>query len=526
MLKSGALFHKKQDPGASFGEVSIWQTSLMDARRVRASVGQKVILAIIILCGIIIAKDVIFMEKFIDREQEMETLQSEYERRGSSLVVLYGRRRAGKTTLISEFIRDKNALFFLASEESETQNRNAFREKAADFIDSTLLHEASVSSWDAIFKAIMEHSFDRKPVIVIDEFQYIGKSNPAFPSVFQRIWEEQLKNRPVMVILCGSLISMMESQTLAYNSPLYGRRTAQIRLGQIPFRYYGEFFPNRSRKELIEMYAVTGGVPKYIEVFSESRDIYRAIQRNVLNRSGYLYDEPHFLIQQEVSEIGSYFSVIRVIAAGNHKLAASSSALEVIATSLTKYLKTLIDLDILEREVPITEDNPKKSKRGLYRIRDNYIRFWFTFIYPNMSFIESGNARIVLDKIRRGLVTSHTAFVYEDVCREKMWDLNANDAWPFHFSRIGRYWDANTEIDIAALDPEGKNLILGECKYWQEPVGVNILCELEQKAEYVSWNKDHRRIWFVLFSMGGFTDELKQLAKDRSDLLLIDDSEM
>ena len=142
-----------------------------------------------------------------------------------------------------------------------------------------------------------------------------------------------------------------------------------------------------------------------------------------------------------------------------------------------------------------------------------------------MSFIESGNSGIVLDKIRRSLVTSHTAFVYEDVCREKMWDLNADDAWPFHFSRIGRYWDADTEIDIAALDPEGRNLILGECKYWQEPVGANVLRELEQKAEHVSWNQNYRQTWFVLFSMYGFTDELKQLAEARSDLLLVDDRE-
>ena len=465
----------------------------------------------------------ITLEKFIDREQELETLQDEYERRGSSLVILYGRRRAGKTTLITEFIRDKNALFFLASEESEAQNRSAFKEKAADFIDSALLREAGVSNWDTIFAAIMEHSFDSKPVIVIDEFQYIGKSNPAFPSVFQRIWEEQLKNKSVMVILCGSLISMMESQALSYNSPLYGRRTAQIRLGQIPFRYYGEFFPGRSRKELIEMYAITGGVPKYIEVFSESKDIYRAIQKNVLNRSGYLYDEPHFLLQQEVSEIGSYFSVIKAIAAGNHKLAAISSALEVKATSLTKYLKTLIDLDILEREVPVTEEKPEKSKRGLYRIKDNYLRFWFAFVYPNMSFIESGNSRIVLEKIRKGLVTSHTAFVYEDVCREKMWDLNAEGAWPFHFSRIGRTWDGDMEIDIAALDPEGGNLILGECKYWQEPVGLNILRDLEKKAESVSWEKHRRHVWYVLFSTGGFTGELQQLAASRADVLLVDD---
>ena len=460
------------------------------------------------------------MEKFVDREEEMMTLQSEYERPGSSLVILYGRRRVGKTALISEFIKGKNALFFLASEESEAQNRTAFKEKAADFTGNELLRQFDAKSWDILFQTIMQTPFQEKPIIVIDEFQYIGKSNPAFPSIFQRIWEEQLKDRSVMVILCGSLISMMESQTLSYSSPLYGRRTAQIRLKQIPFRYYHEFFPDKSPRELVEYYSVTGGVPKYIELFSESDDIYHAIQKNILNRSGYLYDEPHFLLQQEVSEIGNYFSVIRAIAAGNSKLSAISTVLEVKSTSLTKYLKTLIDLDILEREVPVTEENPEKSKKGLYKIKNNYLRFWFAFIYPNMSFIESGNSAIVLDKIRKSMVSGHTAFVYEDVCREQMWKLNANGAWPFHFSKLGRWWDSRNEIDIAAIDPDGSNLILGECKFWQEPVGSNILYALEQKAATVEWRKDRRHTWLILFSAAGFTDELKEIAKSRSDLIL------
>ena len=465
------------------------------------------------------------MKRFIDREEELATLQAEYAREGSSLLILYGRRRTGKTTLISEFIRDKNALFFLASEESEVQNRNAFKDKAAEFLDSNLLRSANVSSWDAVFAALMEREYDSKPVIVIDEFQYIGRSNPAFPSMFQRIWEEQLKERSVMVILCGSLISMMESQTLSYDSPLYGRRTAQIRLGQIPFRYYGEFFGGKSRRELIERYAVTGGIPKYIEMFSDGQTLREAIWQSVLNRSGYLYDEPQFLLRQEVSEIGSYFSIIRAIAAGNHRLTAIASVLEVKTTNLTKYLRTLIDLDILEREVPVTEENPEKSKRGLYKIKDNYLRFWFAFVYPNRSLIESGHSQIVLDKIEKALVTGHIAFVYEDVCREKMWELNARDAWPFHFARVGRFWDGDTEIDIAALDPEGKNLILGECKYWQTPVGLNVLRELEQKTGAVPWEKARRRVWYVLFSTGGFTEELRELAALREDVLLVDDSD-
>lgn len=465
------------------------------------------------------------MKQFIDRELEMETLQNEYERDGSALVVLYGRRRVGKTTLISEFIKDKKALFFLASEEAESQNRNAFKEKAAEFIDSDLLRSADIKSWDVLFKAIMDTPFEIKPVIVLDEFQYLGKANPAFPSIFQRIWEEILKDKSVMVILCGSLISMMESQTLAYGSPLYGRRTAQIRLKQIPFGYYHKFFPNKSRKELIEIYAVTGGVPKYIELFSDSKDIYSAIQKCVLNRSGYLYDEPHFLLQQEVSEVGSYFSIIKAIAAGNSKLSAISSVLEIKSTSLTKYLKTLIDLDILEREVPITEENPEKSKKGLYKIKDNYLRFWFAFVYPNMSFIESGHSRIVMNKIRNSLVKNHIAFVYEDVCKERMWDLNVEGAWPFNFTKIGRYWDSKDEIDIVALDPEGKNLILGECKYWAEPVGVSVLRDLEAKTDSVAWERNKRKVWYVLFSASGFTDELKALAESREDLLLCDEQD-
>ncbi|MDO4280676.1 MAG: ATP-binding protein [Peptococcaceae bacterium] len=460
------------------------------------------------------------MEKFIDRTDEMATLQHEYERKGSALVILYGRRRVGKTTLISEFIKDKKALFFLASEESESQNRMAFKDKAAEFIDSDLLRHADVKDWDTIFKAILDARFDSKPVIVLDEFQYIGKSNAAFPSIFQRIWEETLKDKEVMVILCGSLISMMKSQTLDYSSPLYGRRTAQIRLKQIPFRYYDEFFPDKAHRELIDLYAITGGVPKYIELFAEDTDLYTAIQHNILNTSSYLYDEPEFLLQQEVSEVGTYFSVIKAIAAGHSKLSAIATALEIKQTNLTKYLKILIDLDILEREVPVTVDHPEKSKMGLYKIKDNYLRFWFAFVYPNRSYIESGNSTIVMDKIRQNLIDHHIAYVYEDVCREKMWTLNAEGKWPFSFAKVGRWWDKNNEIDIVALDPESNNLILGECKYWQNEVGTSVLRDLEAKTAHVKWQNDNRRTWYILFSISGFTGELKAIAENRSDVML------
>lgn len=461
------------------------------------------------------------MTRFVDREKELAFLEQEYRREGSSLVILYGRRRVGKTALAARFMAGKPALYFLMTEENESQNRAAFKNAVAQFCGSELLKSAEIGSWEPAFRVLCEAAPGQKLLLILDEFQYLGRSNPAFPSVFQKIWDTFLKQQNIMVILCGSLISMMESQTLNYSSPLYGRRTGQIRLRQIPFSSYHEFFPGRSRRELIAYYAVTGGVPKYIELFCDSSDLFTAIGNNVLSRSSFLYDEPNFLLQHEVSEVGSYFSILRTIAAGNQKLAKIAGTLGVKQTGITKYLKTLIDLDLLERQVPITEEQPEKSKRGLYRIRDNFMRFWFGFLYPNRSFIESGNEQIVMERIREHLADNQIAFVYEDVCLEELWRLNAQGLWDFTFDRAGRWWNGNTEIDLVAYDSRGCGIIFCECKYWKGPVGVNVLTALREKAKAVEWNRENRREQFVIFSIGGFTEELKALAGQRDDIRLL-----
>lgn len=467
------------------------------------------------------------MGSFINREEELGFLEKEYNREGSSLVVLYGRRRVGKTALAAEFAKEKDMVYFLASEENETQNRVVFKNIIAEQTGNELLMSANVDNWDMIFKAWLNTpggsgaASDKKKLMIIDEFQYLGKANNAFPSIFQRIWDTVLMGRNVMVILCGSLVSMMESQTLMYSSPLYGRRTGQIKLKQIPFRYYHEFYPDKNERELIECYAITGGVPKYIELFYGSKDIYMAIEDNVLSKSSFLYDEPNFLLQREVSEVGSYFSIIKTIAAGNQKLSQISSVLELKQTGLTKYLQTLISLDILEREVPVTEDNPGKSKKGLYRIKDNFMRFWFRFVYQNLNLIESGHKELAMKKIRANLADSHISYVYEDVCIEKMWQLNADNIWGFNFDKVGRWWNNNAEIDIVAIDRGGNDIIFGECKYWSGKVGLDVLHRLEGKASQVEWNKGNRKNHFILFAINGFSDDLTELSKVRGDLVLV-----
>ena len=461
------------------------------------------------------------MKAFINRNDELSFLEKEYSREGSSLVVLYGRRRIGKTALTAEFMKNKTGVYFLATEENETQNRLAFKNIIAERTSNDLLMNANVDNWDVIFKVWLDSVHGEKKLMVIDEFQYLGKANNAFPSVFQRIWDTILKDRNVMVILCGSLISMVESQALAYSSPLYGRRTGQIKLKQIPFRFYNEFFPDKTEKELTQYYSITGGVPKYIELFYDSKDIYEAIENNVLSKSSFLYDEPNFLLHREVSEVGSYFSLIKIIAAGSRKLSKIASALELKQTGLTKYLKTLINLDILEREVPVTEDNPEKSKRGLYKIKDNFMVFWFKFIFPNLNYIESGHSELAMKKIRANLIDTHIAYIYEDICTEKMWQLNADGIWDFHFNKVGRWWNNDTEIDIVAIDKAGNDIIFGECKYSNNKIGFDVLNELERKAARVEWRKTERRNHFILFSINGFSDDLLKLEKIRKDLILI-----
>lgn len=217
------------------------------------------------------------MKKFVDRFQELETLENEYNSNSSSFVVLYGRRRIGKTELLNEFSRNKKCIRFLATEESEKMNREAFSSIVSDYTSNPLVKKASLS-WEELFDLIIDYNTNDKKLIIIDEFQYIGKSNPSFISVLQKIWDTKLKNNNVMLVLCGSLINMMYSQTLSYDSPLYGRRTKQIRLKQIPFKYYKEFIDSTDEKFLIEAYSVTGGVPKYIEMFESNDDIYTAIK--------------------------------------------------------------------------------------------------------------------------------------------------------------------------------------------------------------------------------------------------------
>lgn len=264
--------------------------------------------------------------KFIGRKMELEKLNAEYERDGG-FVVIYGRRRVGKTTLIKEFLKKKTAFYFLATEELESQSMKRLAGVVARMTKNSLLQKAVFTDWLDLFQVIADYEPDKKKVLVIDEFPYLVKTNPAFPSILQNAWDEILNDSNVMLILSGSLIGMMQKHALSYDSPLYGRRTAQMRLAPLPFTDVYDALALPFDKA-VEQYAVTGGVPKYLEFFEDGRDLVDQLKDVVLSKSGFLYEEPFFLLKSESMTAVNYFSIIKAIADGNHKLGKIAGALE------------------------------------------------------------------------------------------------------------------------------------------------------------------------------------------------------
>ena len=462
---------------------------------------------------------------FIGRTSELATLNAELEH-GSGFVVIYGRRRVGKTTLIKEFIKDKRAFYFLATTESEAQSMKRFAGVLSRTTKNPMLSKVTFTDWLDLFQVVADDHPDEKKVLVIDEFPYLVKTNPDFPSILQNAWDEVLKDHNVMLILCGSLISMMKKHALAYDSPLYGRRTAQIRLMPLQFTDVYEA-QNLSFEQAVEQYAITGGVPKYMEFFQSDEPLVEQIRRVVLSKNGFLYEEPDFLLNEEVQTPINYFSVLKAISDGNHKLSKIGMTMEQDTSAITPYLKTLIDLGFVTKNVPITEKNPERSRKSLYYVSDNFIRFWFRYVYPFKGELELDNQQIVLDEMGKDFKQKFVAFAYESICWNIFAELCRKGQIDFAPSRIGSYWrndnEGDTEIDVAAVDNQHKRLFLGECKYHAKPVDVAVYSALQEKGqskELAAAFKGYEVV-YGLFSKSGFTDRLVEMAAEKSDLILI-----
>jgi len=459
------------------------------------------------------------MSLFIDRTPELSTLKSEYDKKGAGLIVIYGRRRVGKTTLIREFLKNKPHIYFLADKQFETELIGRLRNSISEYLKDPNLAEIEFKTWDSLFDYWIKHAdFSNKVVFVIDEFQYLASVNNAFPTIFQRVWDEKLKERNILVILCGSLINMMYSTTLSYNSPLYGRRTGQMKLDPVSFKYFHNFFPHVSDEKLIELYSVIGGIPKYIEIFNPQKNVFENIKEHILEKKGYLYAEPRFILSEEVSETTTYFSILKTIASGQHKMGNIASRLMTSTQNLTGYFNMLIDLGILERRVPVTEAMPEKSKMGLYFIKDNFFRFWFRYVFANQNYLEMENTDYVFRKVKDEF-DEFVSLTFEDIAANIFFDQKVIRSLPFEPEKWGRWWDRKNEIDLVAINSSEKKALFIECKWSKRLVDIDVLTDLKNKASQVDWFKDEREDYFAIISKKGFTKRLVELA-EREGIML------
>lgn len=463
------------------------------------------------------------MQEFIGRKQELNALNQAYQQDSASFIVIYGRRRVGKTTLIQQFIQDKPALYFLGTQELEHQNQKRFQQELIRFTNIPYLEQASFDSWSALFQIFAGHKTTTRKILVIDEFQYLVQINKAFPSIFQEIWDNILSKQNIMVILCGSLISMMTTHVLSYNSPLYGRRTGQTRLQPLPFMEISYAFSALSFSKLVSYYAITSGIPKYISLFPIEKDLFETIEKQVLQRSGYLYEEPFFLLRSEIREPITYFSILESIAKGNHKISAISGSLEEKSTKLSPYLQTLIELGILEKRIPITEKNPHKSRKSLYLIQDYFLRFWFRFVFPNRSQLELGLLQSSRQKLQDNFHQGFVSFVYEDICREIFQYLCSTNMIPFSPTQIGSHWDKNAEFDLVAIDSENQKIFIAEAKFYEEGklLSMKEYHHLEKQMQDHFPEYPNHQIIMGLFSNTGFSAELLQQNSMQSSLYLV-----
>jgi AAA+ ATPase superfamily predicted ATPase len=459
---------------------------------------------------------------FVNRVSELDLLEKRFASGKAEFFVLYGRRRVGKTELLVRFCENKRSIFFVSDLGSEISLRTALSSIVNTALFGPNQMNAVYSTWEDLFQAFAHAAKTERLVVVLDEFPYMVTAHPPLASILQRVWDQTLKTSQVMLILCGSYIGMMEDTVLGYQAPLYGRRTAQFLLEPLQFRDARLFYPTFDLEDQVRTYAVYGGTPAYLTTLQPQLSLKENILDGILSRGSFLYDEVRFVLQQELREPRNYFAILQAIAAGKTRLNDIKQATGI--EGATAYLDTLQQLHLIERLVPATESQPQKSRRGIYRLKDHYLRFWFRYVLPNRSQLERGGAQIILGNQVLPEIDHFTSLAFEEICNQHLWQLGLSGKLPFVPNNIGKWWNANEEIDLVVLGES--DAVLVECKWTSKPVGIDILADLERKAFLVRPELGKRQIRFALCSRSGFTTQLVRDTKPRQNVMLLDLTEI
>ena len=476
---------------------------------------------------------------FIGRKQELQFLEERYNRSGGQLVVLYGRRRVGKTETLREFCKGKPHVFFSCREVSDQLQLRSFSEKLLREKIPAASYLKQFADWEQALRSVTELPFgDSKKLLIIDEFPYMCKGNESIPSILQNLWDELLKDENVMLVLCGSAMSFIEKELLSEKNPLYGRATGIYKMESMGFYDSVQFFPNYSDRDKIIAYAILGGIPHYLRQFDPALSLDDNIKKNILTKGCALYSEVEFLLRQELRETPLYNSLIEAVALGNTKLNDISTKSLVDDTSKASvYLKNLIELEIVEREFSVDNGTKERANtnRGLYRLTDNFFRFWYSFVFTNYSELEGGDVDGVYEYAIKPGLHEFASLAFEDVCREYVREMQKAGKLPFRYKRMGRWWGRTTvrrkdstevqetEIDLLAVSAKADQYLVGECKFKGRPFNFG---EYLDAAAKLAPLKDKAAFWYYLFSESGFDDKLTDEAAGNQKVRLIDLAEI
>lgn len=443
---------------------------------------------------------------FYCREEELRTMNNRYKKGHFECVVIYGRRRVGKTALINEFCKGKPTVYFSALNASSQENLEALSKAIYTCQNSDSTSAPTYRSYEDALEAITGMAMEKRLVFVIDEYPYLAKAEKSISSRLQHIIDHSWQDSRIYLILCGSSMSFMEYQVLGYESPLYGRRTAQFKIQALTYREITEFHPELKAADQALLYGVTGGIPHYINKLDVESNLDEALLDNLFSTSSYLFEEPENLLKQELREPAIYNSVISAIAAGASHSNEISTKVGLESGVCAKYLKVLLDLGILKKETPITE---KPGKKTIYAIDDNFFRFWYRFVPRNMSVISAGRMRLIYEQAVKRFYPDYMGLVFEKMCQEYL--LRYAKDLPILLSNVGQWWgtDSKTrrevQIDIVGAPVDGNEYLIGSCKYRNEKIGIE---ELELLRRYAAVFRQNGIFHYYIFSKGGFTPAL------------------
>ncbi|WP_099209739.1 ATP-binding protein [Thermococcus henrietii] len=422
-------------------------------------------------------------QKFVDRKEELTTLRKAFKK--GALIIVYGRRRVGKTRLLVEASKGFNTLYHLCKEEEVSETLRTLNAKLFSLTGDELLLRHPVRSFDEFFERLPEDV-----VVIFDEFQILVKNHPRILGVLQ----EHLDFRGSgSIVLCGSSVSMME-ELVSYGSPIYGRRTLSLKVEPLKFCHIGEFFPNYSLEDLVKVYGMVDGIPEYLLRLDPSLSPEENAREEFFGR-GFLYDEAEYLLRYELRDLSTYNTILEAISYGHRSFNELRNMTGLDGSKLTRYLSILMNLGIVGREAPVTEKPKKRARNSRYFIRDNYFAFYYTFVYPFKEGIEIGIPNEALEHFERNF-NRYLGWVFEDIARQFLMELNRAGKLPFKFTKIGRWWRKGEEIDLVALNERERKALFVEVKWkdLSEREARGILKDLERKAELVGlegWRKSY-----------------------------------